>query len=192
MKNREEISPKRERKSITTYQLTMLGLMTALLCILGPVSIPISEGVPFSFTNLVIYLMVYLLGGRNGTICVGLYLLIGGIGLPVFSSYGGGIGKLLGPTGGYLIGFIFMAAICGIFLKAGKRNIWIYLLGMVLATLVTYTFGSLWFMFDQKRNLMQTLSVCVFPFLIGDGMKIAAITIIAPLIHKRLVKAGVL
>lgn len=186
------ISRERKGNKVTTYQLTMMGLMTALLCILGPISIPLPGGVPISLTNLVIYLMVYLLGGRNGTICVGLYLMIGIIGLPVFSEYGEGIGKILGPTGGYLVAFLFMPIICGIFLKIGKRNIWMYLLGMILAALVTYTFGSLWFMFDQKRSMMQTLIICVFPFLLGDGIKIAVITLIAPLIRNRLTKAGVL
>ena len=100
----------KNRSSI--YQLTTCALMVALMCVLGPMSIPIGP-VPVSFTNLVIYLAVYLLGMKGATISCLVYLLLGAVGLPVFSGYQGGLAKLTGPTGGYLVGFILMALICG-------------------------------------------------------------------------------
>ena len=81
--------------------MTMCAIMAALMCILGPMSIPIGA-VPISFTNLVIYLTVYLLGAKKGCISYLIYMLLGVVGLPVFSGYTGGIAKLAGPTGGYL------------------------------------------------------------------------------------------
>ena len=87
-----------------TYEITMTALMAAVTCILAPLSIPIGP-VPISFTNLAIYLSLYLLGWKRGTISYLIYLLIGLIGLPVFSGFTGGVGKLAGPTGGYIIGF---------------------------------------------------------------------------------------
>lgn len=87
------------------------ALMTAVTCILAPLSVPIGP-VPISFTNLAIYLSLYLLDWKRGTLSYFLYLLIGFAGLPVFSGFTGGVAKLAGPTGGYIVGFIPMANHC--------------------------------------------------------------------------------
>ena len=87
---------------VSIYQMAAAALMTALMCALGPLSIPIGP-VPISLTNFVIYIAIYLLGTKSGTISYCLYLLIGMVGLPVFSGYSGGLSKLAGPTGGYLM-----------------------------------------------------------------------------------------
>ena len=100
------------------FNMTAIALMAAVICILGPLSIPLPVSpVPISFTNLAIYFAVILLGWKRGTISYILYLLIGLVGVPVFSGFTGGPGKLVGPTGGYLIGFIFMAIIAGWFIE---------------------------------------------------------------------------
>ena len=96
-----------------TYALTATALMTAVTCILAPLSVPIGP-VPISLTNFVIFLSLYLLGWKKGTLSLLVYLLLGLAGLPVFSGFAGGIAKLAGPTGGYIIGFIPMAIVAGI------------------------------------------------------------------------------
>ena len=168
--------------------ITFMGLMTALICVLAPLSIQLPGQVPISLTLMVIYLAVYLLGGAKGTGCVALYLLIGMVGLPVFSGYSGGLAKLAGPTGGYLIGFIFTAAVCGLFLKIGKGNIWIYTAGMVLGCAVAYAFGSVWFMISMPATFKVTMAACVIPFLPFDAAKIAVVVLIGPAIKKLLHK----
>ena len=100
-------------KRMTIYQMTTTALMTAVLCVLGPISVPIGA-VPVSFTMVAVYFAVYVLGAKYATISTLLYLVIGSIGLPVFSGYEGGLAKLAGPTGGYLIGFAVIAVIAGI------------------------------------------------------------------------------
>lgn len=93
-----------------TKELTLIGLMAALTCIAGPLSLPLPfSPVPISLTNLAIYFSVYILGMKRGTISYLVYLLLGLVGLPVFSAFTSGPAKLFGPTGGYLIGFIFIA-----------------------------------------------------------------------------------
>ena len=87
-------------------EMALIALMAAVTCILGPLSVPIGV-VPISLTNFAIYLAIYVLGCRRGTISYIVYLLLGLVGLPVFSGFSSGVGKLFGPTGGYLIGFIF-------------------------------------------------------------------------------------
>ena len=109
----------------STKTLTLIGLTTAALCILGPMSIPIPVSpVPLSLTNFAIYLIIYILGMKHGTISVFIYLCLGTVGLPVFSAFSGGPSKLFGPTGGYLIGFLFLALIQGFLMERfpGKRT----------------------------------------------------------------------
>ena len=132
------------KKRSMVYQLTTCALMAALMCVLGPMSIQIGP-IPVSFTNLVIYLAVYLLGMKGATISYLVYLLLGAVGMPVFSGFAGGPGKLAGPTGGYLIGFIFMALICGFVMEKSHANAVVTILGMIAATLVDYVFGTIWF-----------------------------------------------
>ena len=104
-----------------TYEITITALMTAVTCILAPMSIPIGP-VPISFTNLAIYLSLYLLGWKRGTISYLIYLLIGLVGLPVFSGFTGGPAKLAGPTGGYIIGLIVMAIIAGLVIDNCRKH----------------------------------------------------------------------
>lgn len=175
---------------MTIYQMAGTALMAAVMCILGPLSIPIGP-VPISLTNLVVYLAVYLLGTRLGTLSYVVYFLLGAAGLPVFSGYSGGIGKLAGPTGGYLVGFIIMAVISGIFIKNGKSRPVTAICGMVLGTAAAYVIGTIWFMFVTKMGLAESLALCVFPFLIGDGIKIVVSELLGRKLRSRLNLANI-
>ena len=179
-----------ENKKSTTYQLALIGVMTALTCILGPMSVVLPfTPVPISLTNLVVYLSVCLLGWRLGTVSYLVYLLIGLVGLPVFSGFTGGAGKLFGPTGGYLIGFIFMAIVAGLFMERQSR--WYFrLLGMILGTLIAYLFGTLWLAYVANMNFQGALAAGVLPFIPGDLVKMLLILLAAPLIETRIRRAG--
>ena len=132
-------------KFLTTKQMTLIALMTALTCILGPLSIPLPfSPVPISFTNLVLYFSVFVLGTKFSTISYIVYLLIGLVGLPVFSGFSGGPAKVAGPTGGYLVGFVFLTVIAGFFVEHFKGKLSFAVLGMVLGTIVCYLFGTIW------------------------------------------------
>jgi len=135
-----------ERRPFLTVQtMSLIGLMTALTCVLGPLAIPLPfSPVPISFTNLAVYLAVYVLGMKAGAVSYLVYLLLGMAGLPVFSGFTGGFGKLAGPTGGYLIGFIFMAVISGFFIDHFPGKKLFHAAGMVLGTGVCYLFGTSW------------------------------------------------
>ena len=154
-----------------TYEITMTALMAAVTCILAPLSIPIGP-VPISFTNLAIYLSLYLLGWKKGTISYLIYLLLGLVGLPVFSGFTGGPSKLAGPTGGYIIGFIVMA--------------WIQLIGMIVGTIICYLFGTIWFCLVANYTFKAALAVCVIPFIPADLVKMIIAMIIGPMIKKRI------
>ena len=103
-----------DNQKIRTKQMVLIALMTAVTCVLGPLSIPLPfSPVPISLTNFAIFLAIFVLGMKSGTISFIIYLLLGAVGVPVFSSFRGGLQVLAGPTGGYLIGFIFLALIMG-------------------------------------------------------------------------------
>ena len=108
-------------RTTNTYAMAVTALMTAVTCILAPLSIPIGP-VPISLTNFAIYLALYLLDWKKGTVSYIIYLLLGLVGLPVFSGFTSGPGKLFGPTGGYLIGFIPMAIIAGMVINRKINN----------------------------------------------------------------------
>ncbi len=173
--------------NIKTQTMVRIALVTAITCILAPLSIPLPfTPIPISLTVLVLYISAYILGCRRGAISYLVYLLLGAIGLPIFSGFEGGFGKLLGPTGGYLIGFIFLILIAGFAVDKYPRSIFINVIGMILGTAVCYTFGTIWLSYQLDISFLQGLSIGVLPYLIGDGIKVLVAIFIGPLLKKRL------
>lgn len=163
----------KKKKLFSTEQMALIGVMTAVTCILGPLVIPLPiSPVPISFTNLAVYLAVYVLGTKAGTISYLVYLLLGFAGLPVFSGFTGGIVKLAGPTGGYLAGFIFMALISGWAIERFPGRYMIQAAGMILGTAVCYVFGTVWLAGQLGIGFAAGLGVGVIPYLPGDAVKI--------------------
>lgn len=181
-----------EKKKVSTKTLALTGVMTAVTCIVGPVSIPLPiSPVPVSLTNFAVYLSVYVLGMKKGTISYCIYLLTGFVGLPVFSAFSGGPAKLLGPTGGYLIGFIFMALISGMMADRTNSRIFCFL-GMVLGTAVCYLFGTLWLAYQTGISFEAALAAGVLPFIFGDIIKIILVIPAGERIRNQLRRAGVI
>lgn len=183
------VSAAPEKMSVKT--IAVIGVLTAVTCILAPLSIPIGE-VPISLTNLVIYFGLYILGTRRETISYIVYLLIGLVGVPVFASFTAGPAKLFGPTGGYLIGFIPMALIAGIFIEKSGRKFLFGMIGMIIGTAVCYALGTVWFVFVMKTPVQAALAACVYPFIVFDVIKMAIAALIGPQIYRRLVQANLI
>lgn len=175
------------------YFMCTYAIITALICIFAPMSIPIGI-IPISLTNLILYFAIYILGTKGTLISYVVYLLLGLVGLPVFSGYQGGIAKLAGPTGGYLFGFIFMIIISGLsFEKSkGKFRIPFTLLGMVIGTAVAYLFGTIWFIVQMDCTFAYACSVCVFPFIPFDLIKIVVAAILGLAVRKPLIHQGLI
>ena len=177
-----------EKRKITTQQMALVAIMTALTCILAPFSLPIGP-VPISLTNLVIYFSLYLLGWKLGTLSYVIYLLIGLVGVPVFSGFTAGPAKLFGPTGGYLIGFIPMAIIAGIVIDKYTEKWLLCLLAMIVGTIVCYGLGTAWLAYEAKMDMMAALWAGVIPFIPGDLVKMALAILIAPKIRAQVCRA---
>ena len=146
-----------------TKEIVVMALMTAVLSVLSPLSIPIGP-VPVTLATFAVCLTVTVLGGKRGTISYLVYLLLGLVGLPIFSKFEGGIGKLLGPTGGYLIGMIFLCGIGGFAVSSFAKNIVLEYLFFLLGIALCYLFGTVW--------LAKALSVGVLPFILPDCIKV--------------------
>lgn len=165
--------------------ITTTALMTAVICILAPLSIPIGP-VPISLTNLAIYFTMYILDTKRGTIAYLIYLLLGLAGLPIFSNFTGGPQKLFGPTGGYLIGFIPMALITGLVVDRFYKKRILCIIVMEASTWICYLFGSAWLMVSMKITFKAALMAGVIPFIIEDFIKMVLAGIFGPALRDRL------
>lgn len=172
------------------YPLAMTAVMTAVTCVLGPMSIAIGP-IPVSFTNLAIYISLYLLGWKRGSVSYLVYMLIGMVGMPVFSGYAGGFGKLFGPTGGYILGFLPMAIIAGWVIDHSHSRL-AHIAGMILGTAVCYAFGTAWFCFQAGYTVQAALGLCVIPFIPVDLVKMVVAMTLGSVVRDRLEKAGLL
>lgn len=178
-------------KTSKIQSMTLTGLMTAIICILAPFSVylPFSP-VPVSLGTLAIYFAIMVLGMKQSFLSVLLYILLGLAGLPVFTGFTGGAGKLLGPTGGYFIGYLFMALICGFFVDRWSGRFFPSFVGMLLGTAVCYGFGTLWLAYQSNLSLPAAFMVGVLPFLPTDLAKIIIAMIVGQQIRNRLKRAG--
>ncbi len=165
----------RERATLVTMTATFVGL----LAIGGFLAVPFFP-VPITLQTLFV-LLTGVVMGRYAVIPPFLYLVFGIMGLPVFHNGTAGIGIVLGPTGGYLVGFIPAAAIVGIIYEKGK--LWLRIPGIVLGTITIYGFGVSWLMLSANLDLVKSLLVGVIPFIPGDILKGIAAYLIADKIH---------
>lgn len=155
--------------------MVYIALMAVLIAVCSWISIPMT--VPFTLQTFGVFVAVGLLGGRRGTLAVLVYLLLGAIGIPVFAGFQGGLGIILGTTGGYIVGFLLSALLMwGMERLLGKKT-WVLALSMVLGLIVCYTFGTIWFIQVYTHNteaigLQTALGWCVYPFIIPDLVKI--------------------
>ena len=173
-----------DNQKIRTKQMVLIALMTAVTCVLGPLSIPLPfSPVPISLTNFAIFLASFVLGMKSGTISFIIYLLLGAIGVPVFSSFRGGLQVLAGPTGGYLIGFIFLALIMGFALDHFDRKLVPTIIGMIIGMAVCYAFGTVWLAKLLSLSFKEGLMMGVIPYLAGDAAKIIIAAIVGPKLY---------
>lgn len=149
-----------------TKSLTQIALMAALLCILAPISLPLpASPVAFTLAAFALYLTAYLLPPAQGLAAVGLYLLIGAAGLPVFSGYAGGISRFAAPGGGYLIGYFLLVGVGSFSLRRFSTKA-LRIGGLLLATFLMHLLGMLWMAFVTNSPFLALLpiSLCFLPF----------------------------
>ena len=162
------------KKRFQTVELAYIAVCTALIAVCSYIAIPTL--VPFTLQTLAVFLVLQLLGGRNGFYAVLTYLLLGGIGVPVFAEFTGGPGILFGVTGGYLLGFLLMAVIYWAAEVLLGDKLWVRITSLLVGLLICYAFGTAWFLLVYNRSndpvgVGTALGWCVFPFLLPDAVK---------------------
>jgi biotin transport system substrate-specific component len=170
-----------------TRTLTYIALATAIICVLGPLSlsIPISP-VPISLTIFAIYIAVYSLNMKWAIVSTLLYIFTGLVGLPVFSGFSGGPGKLFGPTGGYIFGYIFVALFTGLFVDKWESKKYMHIIGMVIGVAICYMFGTIWLARVAGMGFNAALAAGVIPFIPADIVKMILAVIAGPALRKTL------
>ena len=164
------------KPKMRTVDMAYIALFAVVMAVCAWISIP--AAVPFTLQTLGVFLAVGMLGGKRGTLAVLIYLLLGAVGMPVFAGFNGGLGYMLGSTGGYIVGFLLSALTMWGFEAALGRKTWVLAVSMVLGLAVCYAFGTAWFMVVYARNtgaigLMTALGWCVIPYIVPDLVKIA-------------------
>jgi Uncharacterized conserved protein len=170
-------SQNRHRKQI------FCALFAALTAVFSQIAIPVGP-VPITLGTLAVLTAGAILGRNYGALSIGIYVLLGAIGLPVFSLFRGGLGFIMSPGGGFIIGYIFTAALVGAFVDSKGIAPKVLFPAMILGNLVCYAFGLAWFMPLTGATLWHALTVCVFPFLIGDAIKISISVFLVQKLHK--------
>ena len=170
------------RDNSKVLDLVYIAIGAALIAICSWISIP--TAVPFTLQTFAVFFVLLALGGERGTLATLVYVLLGAVGVPVFAGFSGGIGVLLGNTGGYIIGFLLTGLIYILFTKFFKKNIVMKVIALVLGLAVCYAFGTAWFMHVYMKSsgevgLLTVLGWCVFPFIIPDLLKLALAVVIS-------------
>lgn len=198
-------------RKMKTIDIAYIALSAVIIAVCSWISIPMA--VPFTMQTFAIFCTLGLLGGKRGTISILVYLLLGAVGIPVFSGFTGGFGVLLGPTGGYIAGFLLMGLLywlfeiipapqpaskgsCGSASSSGSKKrlnpgMIIRIISMVLGLLILYAFGTIWFVIVYSRNsgpmsFGAALASCVLPFIIPDLIKMALAVFISERVRKYL------
>ena len=172
------------KSKFSVKEIAFIGVITAMICVVAPFAIHIWS-VPVAFANFVIMLGIYVLGVRDSLISCLLYLTIGAIGVPVFAGMKGGFGVLTGTTGGYLVGYLALIGVAGLFIcRLSKGNRFLDFLGLLLGTAVLYAFGTAWLAIVGKMTFVQALFAGVIPFIPFDLAKIVAVAAVGPLLRK--------
>ncbi len=169
-------------KKFRTLDIIYIGLFAALIAVCAWIAIPLTVSV--TLQTMAVCITAGLLGWKRGTLSVIVYILLGMIGLPVFTGFKSGISAVTGPTGGYIVGFIFTSLIVGFVCEKMKNKIWSNALFMAVGILVCYLFGTIWFMLAYKVTFMSALSTCVIPFLLPDAVKIAVAAVLVNRLKK--------
>lgn len=159
-----------------TIDMIYVALGSAILAVCAWISIPIGQ-IPITLQTMGICLVAGLFRTKRGLMSVVVYILLGIVGVPVFSGFKSGLGVIAGPTGGYIVGFIFSALIVGLFSEKLGSKVWVLALSMALGITACYAFGSAWFYIYMHTKSAVTLSyvlgLCVVPYIIPDIVKIA-------------------
>ncbi len=174
---------------IRTIDLLYSAFFAVLIAVCAWISVPTL--IPFTLQTFGIFTALCTLGGKRGTAAIVVYLALGALGLPVFSNFSGGLGQLIGTTGGYLLGFLFTGLIYWLITSIFGRKLWAEIIALIFGLAAVYAFGTLWYTVAYAGNsgsigFGAALSTCVVPFIVPDLVKMALALAISKKLRKLL------
>ena len=172
-----------EVTAVKSKYLALSALFSALTALCAWLSLPLGS-VTFTLQSFSVTLCLLLLGGKWGTVSILVYLLLGAAGLPVFSGFRGGIGMLLGPTGGFLAGFLTMALLYWLIISLFGEKCRLF--ALIAGQLLCYICGTTWFAFSTGSGIPAALMLCVVPYLLPDGVKLTLSWLLAKRLRRRM------
>ncbi len=168
--------------------MILMSLFAAVMCIFAPFTVPLGP-VPLSLSTFVLYLTSIILG-KKAVISIIVYIIIGVVGLPVFSGGIGGLDRLLGPTGGFILGYIPCAVISGVFADEFKNKFSMMLVGLFVGTVAMYIPGVLWMLYilgaDSLNSALSVVAVNILPFIPIDIIKMLLATFVGYRVKERI------
>ena len=167
--------------------MVLSALGAAFIAVCSFVTVPMT--VPFTLQTFAVFCVLSSFGAQTGLFAVIIYILLGVIGLPVFSNFQSGVGVLLGATGGYIVGFLFICIVYWIGQRIFRDNAVAEILSLGLGLVICYIFGTLWFVAVYTKNtgsisFVSAISVCVLPFVIPDALKLLLAVFVSKKIKK--------
>ena len=176
--------------------ITAAAMSAALITVCSWISIPaLGPFVPFTLQTFAVFVIAGLFDLKTGFISIMVYLFMGAVGVPVFSGFKSGFAAITGPTGGYLVGFLFMIVTICLFKKIKSTSIVYLIIGMSIGLVLCYIFGTIWFYCvfahnGDSKSFISILSICVIPFIIPDILKMTAAVILVSRVYSPLKKMG--
>jgi len=179
----------RSSAHMKTLDMVYIALFAVLIVVCTWIAIP--AAVPFTMQTFAVFCAMAMLGGKRGTLAVLVYLLLGAVGLPVFSGFKSGFAVLFSTTGGYLVGFIFIGLIYHLVTKLLGVKTWTVALALIIGLVVLYAFGTAWYMVLYAKTtgeigIMTALGWCVFPFILPDLVKLALALVLTGRLKKHI------
>ena len=172
-------------KSMSTRSLALCAVFAALTAVCSQIQIPLTV-IPINLALFSVHLCALLMRKQYAALSMAVYLLMGLVGLPVFTGFQGGAGALFGRTGGYIIGYVASAFLTALLVEKWGRAWWKMALSIAAGVAACYTLGTVWYMALTGSPLWLSLTYCVFPFLPGDAIKIALAVLLAGRLEKPL------
>ena len=165
-----------KKSKLTSLDLAYIGMFIALMAICSWISIPMA--IPITLQTFAVFTTIFLLGRKRALIAIAGYILLGLLGVPVYSNFGAGIGVLLGQTGGYMVSFLLVALVTGGIIDKFGKKLPVLMFASGVGLLLCYLLGSAWFVYIYGRangeiGLVAALTMCVFPYVIPDMIKIS-------------------
>ena len=176
--------------------ITAAAMSAALITVCSWISIPaLGPFVPFTLQTFAVFVIAGLFDLKTGFISIMVYLFMGAVGVPVFSGFKSGFAAITGPTGGYLVGFLFMIVTICLFKKIKSESIVYLIIGMSIGLVLCYIFGTIWLYCvfahnGDSKSFISILSICVIPFIIPDILKMTAAVILVSRVYSPLKKMG--